>query len=171
MINTLFPMGTTPWMAEFVRSRIPEPRGLARSHPLPLGGEGWGEGDKKENRQTHNHPPTAMKSVMPSRLTIFFLFPLLALAACADWVPLKPGAEGVRVATADQVKHCRHVGRTIVSVADTVAGIRRDAKTVAAELERLARNHAPKLDGDTIVPDGPVRDGERTYKVYRCRGR
>jgi len=127
-------------------------------------------GTKKENRKTRNHPPTAMKSVMPFRLTILFLFPLLALAACADWVPLKPGAEGVRVATADQVKHCRHVGRTIVSVADAVAGIKRKPQTVAAELERLARNHAPKLGGDTIVPEGPVENGERSYKVYRCRG-
>ena len=103
-----------------------------------------------------------------------YLLPVLAsllLAACADWVPLDTAAEGVRVASADDVKDCRHVGRTIVSVADTVAGIRRDAKTVAAELERLARNHAPKLKGDTIVPDGPVRDGERIYKVYRCRDR
>lgn len=111
-----------------------------------------------------------MKSVMPFRLTIFFLFPLLALAACAEWVPLKPGAEGVRVATAGEVKHCRHVGRTIVSVADEVAGVRRNPQTVAAELARLARNHAPKLGGDTLVPEGPVKNGERSYKVYRCRG-
>ncbi len=102
-----------------------------------------------------------------NRLPLLFL-PLLLLAAC-NWVPLKPEAEGVRVATAAEVAGCRHVGRTIVSVADTVAGVKRNADKVAAELERLARNHAPNLKGDTIVPDGPVTDGERSYRVYRCR--
>ncbi len=114
-----------------------------------------------------------MKIIFPFRsrtATVALLLASLVLSACAEWVPLKPGAEGVRVATADQVKHCRHVGRTIVSVADAVAGIKRKPQTVTAELERLARNHAPKLGGDTIVPEGPVKNGERSYKVYRCRG-
>jgi len=47
--------------------------------------------------------------------------------------------------------------RTIVSVAARVAGVERDPAKVAAELERLARNHAPKIGGDTIVPEGPVQ--------------
>ena|GEM_PF-293115 len=111
-----------------------------------------------------------MKTAISPRLSILCLFTLLALTACADRVPLKPEAEGVRVATPEQVKHCRHVGRTIVSVTDTVAGIKRKPQTVAAELERLARNHAPKLGGDTLVPEGPVQKGERSYKVYDCPG-
>ncbi len=101
---------------------------------------------------------------------LLLVITVLWLTACAEWVPLETQGQGVSVATAEKVQDCEYRGRTIVSVADRVAGVERDPARVAAELERLARNHAPKIGGDTIVPEGPVRDGERAYKVYRCRG-
>ncbi len=102
------------------------------------------------------------------RLLVVLL--VFGIHACADWVPLESRGQGVSVATAEKVRDCEYRGRTIVSVADRVAGVERDPARVAAELERLARNHAPKIGGDTIVPEGPVRDGERAYRVYRCHG-
>jgi len=101
---------------------------------------------------------------------LLFILIVLWLPACADWVPLEARGQGVSVASPEKVQDCEYRGRTIVSVAARVAGVKRDPAKVAAELERLARNHAPKIGGDTIVPEGPVQDGERAYKVYRCRG-
>ena len=40
---------------------------------------------------------------------------------------------------------------------------------MAEELERLGRNSAAEMGGDTIVPMSKVIDGERVFNVYQCR--
>jgi hypothetical protein len=70
----------------------------------------------------------------------------------------------------DEVKACKRVGKATVSVKSSVAGVPRKESVIARELEKLARNSALDLHGDTVVPITPIVDGERSFGVYRCVG-
>ena len=69
----------------------------------------------------------------------------------------------------DALGQCRKVGSTTVSVLDKVAGIPRSYKKLSDELATLARNEAPNLGGDTVVPAGEIINGQRMFDVYDCR--
>lgn len=92
-----------------------------------------------------------------------------SLSACA-WVSLTPGGERVRVLDANEVASCQELGKTRVSLRAKVAGINRNEDQVAKELSMLARNSAADMGGDTVVPAGPVKEGKRTYTIYKCVG-
>ena len=92
----------------------------------------------------------------------------LITSACA-WVKPTEQAREVRLAEAEDVVNCRKVGTTTVSVLDNVAGIPRSYRTMSEELATMARNEAPRLDGDTVVPVGDIINGQRTFDVYDCR--
>ncbi len=89
------------------------------------------------------------------------------LAGCS-WVDLTPAAEKVRVLEPQEVASCREVGRVVAKTKAKIGFIARSRDTVDEEVERLARNNAADLGGDTLVPSGPLVDGERSFKVYRC---
>ena len=92
---------------------------------------------------------------------------LLGLSACTFVKPNERGAQ-VKVAEAAEVGHCRKVGSTTVSVLDKVAGVPRSYRVLAEELANLARNEAPNLDGDTVVPVSDIVNGQRQFDVYDC---
>ncbi|WP_376696518.1 DUF4156 domain-containing protein [Wenzhouxiangella sp. EGI_FJ10305] len=94
-----------------------------------------------------------------------------ALTAGCSWVKLERGAEGVRLVEPSMATNCERLGTTTTSVRERVAGVERSPGKVEAELADLARNSAWDLNGDTIVADGPVQDGERRFIIYRCRSR
>lgn len=100
--------------------------------------------------------------------TSFTLALLLGLSACTFVKPNERGAQ-VKVAEASEVGHCRKVGSTTVSVLDNVAGVPRSYNVLAEELANLARNEAPNLEGDTIVPTSDIINGQRSFDVYDCR--
>lgn len=102
---------------------------------------------------------------MKKHLLIWFL--AFSLSACT-WVKLTPGAEKVRVLSAQEVQSCTKKGKTTVSVKADVAGIERSQEKVKTELETLARNSAVELNGDTVVPTSEIKDGKQTFDVYRC---
>ena len=53
---------------------------------------------------------------------------------------------------------------------DSLGPYERNPLRVRDELETLARNEAPGLNGDSVQPlDGP-EDGRHRYLVWRCRG-
>lgn len=89
------------------------------------------------------------------------------LAGCT-WVELTPEGEQVQVATAEGVKGCKQVGKTVVSLRDKVAGMARHPDQVQEELNTLARNSAVDLGGNRVVPLAPPADGRQTFAVYRC---
>lgn len=91
----------------------------------------------------------------------------ISMAGCA-WVDLKPQGEKVRVLSASEVKRCKRLGHVTSNTAATIGFIARSTSTVREELTRLGRNHAGELGGDTIVPTGPLVDGEQSFEVYRC---
>lgn len=105
---------------------------------------------------------------MPITRIIVAVFILLGLAACTFVKPSARGAQ-VKVAEAADVGHCRKVGSSTVSVLDKVAGVPRSYRVLAEELANLARNEAPNLDGDTVVPVSDIVNGQRQFDVYDCR--
>lgn len=93
---------------------------------------------------------------------------VIGLSACTFVKPNERGAR-VKVAEPSEVGHCRKVGTSTVSVIDKVAGVPRSYRILAEELANLARNEAPNLDGDTVVPVGDIVNGQRQFDVYDCR--
>jgi len=84
------------------------------------------------------------------------------------WAPLSLLGEKVRVLEPYEINSCVKKGKATVSVRDKVAGIERNKKTITKELERLARNAAPDLAGDTVVAASPIKMGRQTFHVYKC---
>ncbi len=100
------------------------------------------------------------------KLTLLLLVTLLS--ACS-WVTLSPAGEQVRLATQEEVIQCKRVGKTTVSTLSKLAGLNRYQKSIEDELDKLARNSAADLDGDTIVPISAIEDGRQVFAVYRCK--
>lgn len=93
---------------------------------------------------------------------------VLALSACT-WVHMAPGAKAVRVVEATPAG-CEARGEVEVSVKDSIAFYERNRLRVRDELETLARNEAPGLNGDTVQPLDAYDDGVQRYAVWRCGG-
>ncbi len=92
----------------------------------------------------------------------------LTISGC-NWVPLTEEGELTRlVREGELLSRCKQVGTLKVSVKARVAGIDRDAETVAEELSNLARNGAEDFGGDTVVAISDVNDGVQRYAIYRC---
>jgi hypothetical protein len=90
------------------------------------------------------------------------------LTAGCTWVDLKPRGGKVRVLTVEEVGSCQELGRVSAVTAAQIGFIARGRDTVQEEVYRLARNNAGDMGGDTIIPAGPLIDGEQPFKVYRC---
>jgi len=99
---------------------------------------------------------------------ILLLSLLLVLQGCT-WVKLSREGEQVKIVEMQHVKSCKLLGKTTVSVKASVAGIERKDEEIQEDLEILARNNAANIKGDTIVPLTEIKDGNRTYNVYRCK--
>ncbi|MGH8502810.1 MAG: DUF4156 domain-containing protein [Gammaproteobacteria bacterium] len=85
-----------------------------------------------------------------------------------QFVPLTPGGEKARVLSAAEVQQCKKVGNTTASVKGDVLGIKRQETVVAEELERLARNNAATMGGDTVVPASDIVRGSQLFNIYKC---
>ena len=95
---------------------------------------------------------------------------LLAAASftACTWVELTPEGDKVRVLSLSEVKKCERKGKTTAKVLSKMGGLERLPHEVEEDLRLVARNSAPSLGGDTIVPITPVKDGEQVFAVYRC---
>ena len=103
------------------------------------------------------------------RLSSIAVLVLVSLAACADPVQLKPGAEAVHVSSLGNVGGCVAHGFVHVGVMNKMGPINRNELTVEDELADLARNAALGSGGDTVAAAGPVVDGAQDFNVYVCR--
>jgi hypothetical protein len=115
--------------------------------------------------------PTDRTISMVQRFTArgsLLLIASLTIAACT-WVKTEPGAEAIPLVGMDAVTHCERLGQATTSVRDRVAGVQRRPGKVEDELADLARNSALDIGGDTLVADGPVRDGQQRFLIFRCR--
>ncbi len=93
---------------------------------------------------------------------------LLTLASCS-WVSLTRQGDNVRVVSVSDVKGCKTLGQTKVSLRDYILdGVKRDENKVARELTILGRNSAAEMGGDTMTPATEVINGSQSFDVYRC---
>ena len=99
--------------------------------------------------------------------TAVLVLPLL-LGAC-NWVTLTGEGEQVHIGTMDSVADCKRVGKTTVSTLAKVVGLNRYDESMQDELNKLARNSAVELQGDTVVPISGIVNGQQVFAVYRCR--
>src|SRR5512143_2380091 len=97
------------------------------------------------------------------RLTI--LVPLVLMAGCTFVKPSEK-AVTVRVGTAQDVVSCKHLGQATVSTLASIIGLPRYESSIQDELNTLARNSGANMDGDTVVPAGPVKDATQTFNIY-----
>lgn len=100
-------------------------------------------------------------------LSIAPLLGLLFLPGCT-FVSLAPEAATVRVVDEQVAVGCKELGTTRVEVLDKVGFISRSSQKVSDELDTLARNAAIDLEGNAVVPSGPLAEGKRSYRVLRC---
>ncbi len=101
-------------------------------------------------------------------LKLLYLTIASTLAFGCSWVNLSDKAAKVRTLEMHEVKSCKKKGQTLASVKGTVLGVERDEKKMAKELETIARNEAPELNADTVVAVTPIKDGQRTFYLYKC---
>ncbi len=102
-------------------------------------------------------------------LISFFSLILIAGSTGCTWVKLAPEAEATHVGATDELEGCKKVGSTKARTKARIGFIARSDKKVNEELKTLARNDAPELGGNTVVPDGPVNaDGMQRFTVYDC---
>ena len=96
------------------------------------------------------------------------LVSVLGTTGCT-WVELTPAAESTHLGAVDELEGCKKVGSTKTRTKTHIGFIKRSEEKVNEELRTLARNDAPELGGDTVVPDGPVdKDGMQRFTVYDC---
>ena len=105
---------------------------------------------------------------MKSLYKITLLLAVALLGGCT-WVTLNPAGEQVLVASMEEVGGCKRLGKTTVSTLSKLAGFNRYEKSMEDELNKLARNSAADMGGDTVVPISPIEDGTQVFGVYRCR--
>jgi hypothetical protein len=103
-----------------------------------------------------------------NRMKRLSIITLLGVLAGCTWVHLAPEGQYVRVSTHDTIENCEKRGSTRVSLKSEIAGFNKNPEKVKAELETLARNSAPALKGDTIVPSGHIDRGTQLFDVYIC---
>lgn len=93
---------------------------------------------------------------------------LLAATGCS-WVSLTRNGDNVRVVSASEVRGCKNIGQTTVSLRDTLVGeIKRNPHAVARELATLGRNSAAEMGGDTIISASEITNGNQSFTVYKC---
>lgn len=124
------------------------------------------------SRVLYHNPAIHFQQVQPNMKTTVKSLAAVLLAAsllpACTWVDLKPQAEKVRILAAQEVGRCREVGRVSANTKDKIGFIARSRDSVQEEVNFLARNNAADMGADTLVPAGPLVDGEQAFKVYRC---
>jgi hypothetical protein len=103
---------------------------------------------------------------MKQKLILLALLPAL-LTACSC-IPKNPGADKVLVLPLERVKNCVELGQTKVQVLDRVGFLARRSASIEADLQRLAKNNAIDMGGDTVSALTGVINGRQTFGVYKC---
>lgn len=91
----------------------------------------------------------------------------LGAAGCSTVQP-KRGASDIEILDAARTKDCKRLGKTQVSVATKIGFVPRGDKAIREDLQRLARNSAIGMGGDTLTPESGIEEGEQTFGVFQC---
>jgi len=94
-------------------------------------------------------------------------FTLLVTSGCT-WVNENTAGRDVTITALDQVANCTQVGTITANVKHKLGFIPRSDNKVTRELQVLARNEAVILRANTIVADGPHKEGKQNYRAFSC---
>lgn len=100
-------------------------------------------------------------------LAIALLTGLLTITSCT-WVQPVPGANRVTLVMPEHVSQCQALGTGTFQVKAQIGPIHRNAAKVQEELLTLARNSAVEMGGDTLVAEGPPKEGSQRFRTYKC---
>jgi hypothetical protein len=103
---------------------------------------------------------------MKQKLILLALLPAL-LSACS-FIPKSPGADKVLILPLERVKNCTEIGQTKVQVLDRIGFLARRGVSVETDLQRVAKNNAIDMGGDTVSALTGVVNGRQTFGVYKC---
>jgi len=101
---------------------------------------------------------------------LLLILSLVAVGGCSS-ISLTEQGKKIRIVGNHDVAGCKVIGTTTATVTDKVIGLQRKEPVIRDDLETLARNAAVNMGGDTIVPEGKLKKGKQTFKVYKCKGR
>src|SRR5690606_38665719 len=102
-------------------------------------------------------------------MRLLLIAPLAVILSACTWVHMAPGASAVKISPTAPTS-CEKRGEVEVSVKHSIAFIDRNPLRVREELETLARNEAPGLQGDTIHPLAEPAAGKQRFAVWRFGG-
>lgn len=94
---------------------------------------------------------------------------LLSITSCSLFRSATK-AEDVRVVASDGVRDCVEIATTEVSLMPGTMENYRTDEDLAANLERLARESAAQIGGNTIAARGEIDNRSQRFTVYRCTG-
>ncbi|MDA3808192.1 MAG: DUF4156 domain-containing protein [Thiomicrorhabdus sp.] len=92
---------------------------------------------------------------------------LISMSACS-WINPIEGAETVAVLQSDEVSQCVKLGSSSTTTLFKVGFYQRDAEAMKKELIKLAQNEAIKMQGDSIVANSELIEGQMSFDIYRC---
>ena len=102
--------------------------------------------------------------------SIFLIISILFLLSSCTWV--EPTLQGSEIKLVDlngeTLKSCKKLGSVTSMVKHEIGFFTRSEEKVTTELATIAQNEAAEMGGDTIAAEGPVKDGRRTFNVYKC---
>lgn len=99
---------------------------------------------------------------------ILLVFGAITLISCS-FVSLDPQARDVIVsADTNSLKTCKFINTTTVSLWSKAETFQSD-KTVATQLDTLARNEAATMGGNVVIPNSEINNAQKTYSVYKCK--
>ena len=106
-----------------------------------------------------------MKKYIIVTITLGFM---IVLTSCS-FVSLDPQARSVNVSSSDvnALNKCKFLGNTNVSLWAKATTFQ-SQETIEDQLNTLARNEAVKMDGNVVIPDSAITNGQRSYRVYYC---
>lgn len=99
---------------------------------------------------------------------LIFLALLPALLTACSFIPQSPGADKVLILPLERVKNCTEIGQTKVQVLDRFGFLARRGASVETDLQRVAKNNAIDMGGDTVAALTDVVNGRQTFGVYKC---
>jgi hypothetical protein len=91
-----------------------------------------------------------------------------AITTACTLVEPAPGSEAIKVTSQEQVSGCDLLGQANTQVLDKVWFVERSEEPIAENLDTLAKNEAVRMGGNALVAAGEIKEGRRSYNVYKC---
>ena len=96
---------------------------------------------------------------------ILLLTALLLVVACGPKLTLH--GSNVKVGTEAELKQCQILGSTRFSLTPTRMKLMKE-EDIKKRLTIEARNFAPRIGGNMVLPVGTIEEGKRSFKIYNC---